>query len=36
MRDYATSNEREDLRDEYPYFNELIEKWNIKVPNDER
>jgi hypothetical protein len=35
MRNYATAGEREDLRNEYPNFNRLINKWNINVPNEE-
>jgi hypothetical protein len=35
MKHYATADVRSDLRDQYPNFNKLIKKWNIKVPKDE-
>jgi hypothetical protein len=25
---------RHDLRDQYPYFNRLIERWNINIPDE--
>jgi hypothetical protein len=32
MRDYATADDRESLRNEYRHFNRLINEWNINVP----
>jgi hypothetical protein len=36
MRNYATADDREDLRDQYPNFNTLVNEWNINVPYEER
>jgi len=35
MKHYASADTRHDLRDQYHYFNRLIKKWNIDVPDEE-
>jgi hypothetical protein len=36
MECYASSPDiRYDLRDQYPDFNRLIERWNINIPDEE-
>jgi hypothetical protein len=35
MKHYASADTRNDLLDQYPDFNRLIEKWNINIPDEE-
>jgi hypothetical protein len=35
MKHYASANTRHDLRNEFHYFNRLIMKWDINIPDDE-
>lgn len=34
MRHYASANTGRNLRDEFHYFNRLVKKWNIDIPNE--